>query len=325
MPTLMDILFSEGGLVTILAGVMAFATVITLGRPLIHRGTLERRMKEVAMHRELMRSRRKADLRARRLGLRTEAVGWAKVLEEIVSDFNLSKLVESDDIREKLQLAGLRGNTPVTIFMFFRFAMPVVLFLLALVYVNFIAMVEWAGIFKLAVAIGAALFGFYLPDLFVKNLTVKRQAAIMAGFPDALDLLLICVESGMSAEMAFNRVSTEIGRSFPVLAEEFALTTAELSYLPDRKQAFENFARRSGNESVQAVASALNQSEKYGTPLGQALRICAKENREARMSKAEQKAAALPAKLTVPMILFFLPCLFVVILGPAIMKVMHVM
>jgi tight adherence protein C len=145
----------------------------------------------------------------------------------------------------------------------------------------------------------------------------------MIAFSDALDLLLICVEAGMSVETAFAKVADEIGRTSPVLAEEFALTTAELSYLPDRKQAFENLAKRCGHEGVQAVATALNQAERYGTPLGQALRVCAQENREMRMADAEKKAASLPAKLTVPMIVFFLPCLFVVILGPAAIRIAH--
>jgi tight adherence protein C len=147
----------------------------------------------------------------------------------------------------------------------------------------------------------------------------------MQAFPDALDLMLICVEAGMSIEATFTRVAQEIGARSTELAEELGLTTAELSYLPERGVAFDNLARRTGHAGVKAVATALNQAEHYGTPLGQALRITAQENREQRMANAEKKAAALPAKLTVPMILFFLPCLFVVILGPAIMKIMHTM
>jgi tight adherence protein C len=161
--------------------------------------------------------------------------------------------------------------------------------------------------------------------MFVNNMKARRQQSIMRAFPDALDLMLICVESGMSIESAFTRVASEIGSQSAELAEELALTTAELSYLPDRRQAFDNLAKRCGHSGVKAIAAALNQAEKYGTPLGQALRVCAQENREHRMSEAEKKAAALPAKLTVPMIVFFLPCLFVVIMGPAIMKVMHTM
>ena len=146
----------------------------------------------------------------------------------------------------------------------------------------------------------------------------------MRAFPDALDLMLICVESGMSIESAFSKVAAEIGTQSGELAEELGLTTAELSYLPDRRQAFDNLAKRCGHSGVKAVATALNQAEKYGTPMGQALRVTAAgKPRNAHGRNAEQKAASLPAKLTVPMILFFLPCLFVVILGPAIMKIMH--
>jgi tight adherence protein C len=144
----------------------------------------------------------------------------------------------------------------------------------------------------------------------------------MKAFPDALDLLLICVESGMSIEAAFNRVAGEVGSQSIELAEELSLTTAELSYLPDRKMAFENLAKRCGHSGVKAVCTSLIQAERYGTPLGTALRVMAQENREMRMQEAEKKAASLPAKLTVPMILFFLPVLFVVILGPAAIKVM---
>jgi tight adherence protein C len=176
---------------------------------------------------------------------------------------------------------------------------------------------------KFGAALGGALIGYYLPDVFVSNIIQKRQQSIMRAFPDALDLMLICVESGNSIEAAFTRVAAEIGQSSVELAEELGLTTAELSYLPERRTAFENLAKRTGHSGVKAVAAALNQAEKYGTPMGQALRVTAAENREMRMQEAERKAASLPAKLTVPMILFFLPCLFVVILGPAIMKVMH--
>ena len=161
-----------------------------------------------------------------------------------------------------------------------------------------------------------------LPWLFLKNRITKRQISIRRAFPDALDLLLICVESGMSIEAAFKRVSDEIGSQSIPLAEELTLTTAELSYLQDRRMAYENLAKRTGLEGVRSVCVALQQAERYGTPLGQTLRVLAQENRDMRMAEAEKKAAALPPKLTVPMILFFLPVLFIVILGPAAIKVM---
>jgi len=171
------------------------------------------------------------------------------------------------------------------------------------------------------VAVGASLLGFYLPDLYLKNIIARRQQSIMRAFPDALDLLLICIESGMSIETAFRKVSGEIVTQSIALSEEFTLTTAELSYLQDRKVAYENLAKRTGLEGVKSVCLALMQSERYGTPLGQSLRVMAQENRDMRMNEAEKKAAALPPKLTVPMILFFLPVLFVVILGPTGIKI----
>jgi tight adherence protein C len=171
-------------------------------------------------------------------------------------------------------------------------------------------------------ALGAGYAGFYLPNVFLKNLVHKRQASIVQAFPDALDMLLICVQAGMSIEAAFGKVSKEVGNQSLELAEELSLTTAELSYLQDRRIAFENFGKRTGIAGIKAVATALIQAERYGTPVGQALRVMAKESRDMRMSEAERKAAALPPKLTVPMIVFFLPVLFVVILGPAIIQVM---
>jgi tight adherence protein C len=161
-----------------------------------------------------------------------------------------------------------------------------------------------------------------LPLVLLKNKITRRQLSIKRAFPDTLDLLLICVESGMSIEAAFRKVSNEVGTQSVALAEELTLTTAELSYLPDRRQAYENLAKRTDLDGVKSVCMALQQSERYGTPLATMLRVMAQENRDMRMSEAEKKAAGLPPKLTVPMILFFLPVLFVVILGPAVIKVM---
>jgi len=174
---------------------------------------------------------------------------------------------------------------------------------------------------KVGLCILAAYAGMQLPWLFLKNRITKRQLSIRRAFPDALDLLLICVESGMSIEAGFKRVSEEIGSQSIALAEELTLTTAELSYLQDRRQAYDNLARRTDLEGVRSVCVALQQAERYGTPLAQTLRVLAQENRDMRMSEAEKKAAALPPKLTVPMILFFLPVLFIVILGPAAIRV----
>lgn len=319
---IMDLLFDPTFVMSGAAAIFAFATIVTVGLPLLERDTLNKRLKAVAEHREELRARHREALNSRRGGLRGDPVGSAKLITDIVKRFNLSKLVASEGTQEKLQQAGMRGPTPLIVFNFFRFVMPFVVFAAALFYIFVVTHFTWPLMMKVAAAMAAALVGYYLPDLYLSNRIARRQQSIMVAFPDALDLLLICVESGMSVEAGFSKVASEIGRASEELAEEFALTTAELSYLPDRKQAFENLAKRCGHPGVKAVATALNQAERYGTPLGQALRVCAQENREMRMSEAEKKAAALPAKLTVPMILFFLPCLFVVIMGPAVMRVM---
>ena len=247
---IMELLFDPRFLATAAAAIFAFATIVTLGLPMIDRDTLAGRMKSVAEQREAMRISRQASLNARRSGLRTAPAGSTKLMAQIISRFKLARLVESEDSRAKLMRAGLRGQTPQTVFMFFRFVMPFLLFTTGLIYFYFLTHFAWTGIMKLAASLGAALIGFYLPDLFVSNMISKRQGSIMAAFPDALDLLLICVESGISVEAAFTKVSAEIGRTSPVLDEEFALTTAELSYLPDRKQAFDNLAKRCGHEGV---------------------------------------------------------------------------
>jgi len=314
----LNLLFNPSFVITLIVGILAFATVVTLGLPFLERNKLGTRMKAVAERREELRQRHHASLNKRN-PLRAEPVSFMK---HTVERLKLSNILESEGTREKLSRAGKRGQAPLIAFMFFRFVMPPVVFLAALFYFFVMTHFAWSGTIKLLAAFGAALLGFFGPDIFISNLISKRQESIMRAFPDGLDLMLICVESGMSIEPAFTKVAAEIGQQSPELAEELALTTAELSYLPERAQAFENLAKRTGHPGVQAVASALNQAEQYGTPLGQALRVTALENREMRMQAAEKKAAALPAKLTVPMIVFFLPCLFVVILGPAVMKVM---
>ena len=315
-----EILFDPTFLATMAAAIFAFATIVTLGLPLAERDQLGQRLKAVSERREELRAAHHAALNAKRGSLRSEPVGYMKMT---LDRLKLGNLLESEDTRDKLARAGFRGQGPVVTFMFFRFVMPFVVLLLALVYFFGISNVAWSSFMKINASVGAALLGFYMPDLFLNNTIARRQQSIMRAFPDALDLLLICVESGMSIEASFQRVASEIGSQSSELAEELGLTTAELSYLPDRRLAFENLAKRCGHSGVKAVATALNQAERYGTPMGQALRVAAQENREARMADAEKKAASLPAKLTVPMILFFLPCLFVVILGPAIMKIMH--
>jgi tight adherence protein C len=315
-----SLLFDKEFLAIAAASILAFATIVTLGFQLVDRDVLGQRLKSVAARREELRARHHAALNQRSTLRAVEPHGFMK---STLDRFKLANLLESEDTREKLIRAGLRGQAPLVAFMFFRFVMPGIMFVAALFYLFVVTHFTWAPMVKVTAAFAGALAGFYLPDIFIANITSRRQTSIMRAFPDALDLMLICVESGMSIETAFSRVGAEIGQQSAELAEELALTTAELSYLADRRQAFENLAKRCGHSGVKAVATALNQAEKYGTPLGQALRVAAQENRETRMMEAEKKAASLPAKLTVPMIVFFLPCLFVVIMGPAMMKIMH--
>ncbi len=307
-------------LTTVFAAIAAGATVLTLAMPYLANDTLSKRMKAVAFEREKIRQRERERLaQGSKIALRQSPRAYMKT---IVDNFNLSKWVGQEEAHAMLLQAGYRGQAPYITYLFFRMVMPFAMLLLALFYVFVVIQLDQPALIKVGIAIGAAYFGMLSPNLFLKNQIQRRQASIKRAFPDALDLLLICVESGMSIEAAFRKVSEEVGTQSIALAEELTLTTAELSYLPDRRQAYENLARRTGLEGVKAVCLALQQAERYGTPLGTTMRVLAQENRDMRMSEAEKKAAALPPKLTVPMILFFLPVLFVVILGPAAIRVM---
>jgi tight adherence protein C len=309
-------------LAMLFAAIAAAATVITLAMPLLAGDNLGRRMKAVALEREKIRQRERERLMAgQKVTLRRSPKQFMKTA---VDRFNLAKWVGQESAREKLVQAGYRGQAPYVAFLFFRMVTPAVAMIATAIYLFVILKTEQPLMIKLGLCIGMGYLGMHLPYLFLKNKITRRQLSMKRAFPDSLDLLLICVESGMSVEAAFRKVSQEIGAQSIPLAEEFTLTTAELSYLPDRRQAYENLAKRTDLEGVKAVCVALQQSERYGTPLGTALRVMAQENRDMRMSEAEKKAAALPPKLTVPMILFFLPVLFVVILGPAAIKVMAI-
>ena len=307
-------------LTMLFAAIAAIATVLTLAMPLLATDTLGKRMKAVALEREKMRQReRERMVQGSKASLRQSPKAFMK---SAVDNFNLTKWVGQEAARPMLMQAGFRGQAPYVTYLFFRMIMPGVMLLGSLFYIFIVINLDYPPMVKVGISIGCAYFGMYSPNLFLKNKIKRRQLSIKRAFPDALDLLLICVESGMSIEAAFRKVSDEIGTQSIPLAEEFTLTTAELSYLPDRRQAYENLAQRTGLEGVKAVCLALQQAERYGTPLATTLRVLAQENRDMRMSEAEKKAAGLPPKLTVPMIVFFLPVLFVVILGPAAIRVM---
>ena len=304
------------------AGIAAVATVMTLAMPLLATDSLAKRMKSVALERERIRQRERERLaKGEKISLRQSPKQY---MQNVVDRFNLSKWLGQEEARLKLVQAGYRGQAPYVTFLFFRLVTPAVMLAAALVYLFLVLDINQPPLVKVAAALFAAYFGMHIPYLFLKNKIQNRQLQIRRAFPDALDLLLICVESGMSVEASFKKVSEEIGSQSIALAEELTLTTAELSYLPDRRQAYENLAKRTGLEGVKSVCVALQQAERYGTPMAQTLRVMAQENRDMRMSEAEKKAAALPPKLTVPMILFFLPVLFIVILGPAAIRVMEI-
>jgi tight adherence protein C len=321
--TIVDTITNPQFMIAALAAVAVIATIVTLTLPLLATDKLARRIKTVATEREEIRSRERAKLvmeANKRVSLRN--VESKRVVKGIVERFNLRNALADEGTINRLRMAGFRGQAPLTTFLFARLVLPLLLFVGAIIYLFFVGEYDQPPMFKIIISFMIAYVGFYAPNLYVRNRAQKRQTSVKRAWPDALDVLLICVESGMSVEASFKRVSEEIGTQSTELAEELMLTTAELSYLPDRRLAYENLAARTGLDGVKAVTMALVQAERYGTALGQTLRVMAQENRDMRMNDAEKKAAALPPKLTVPMILFFLPVLFGVILGPAAIQLM---
>jgi tight adherence protein C len=307
------------GLITLLVGLSAFATILTIAAPLLQGDQMKARMKGIATERERLRAAHRATLTE---GARLRDRAKPGLLSQLVEGLNLRKVFEAETSRESLRQAGYRSDNHLVYFLAARAIMPIALATIFFVYsVQVFGDSIPSNMRFAAMAIGLVA-GFYLPSVYIRNKISRRQLSIKRAWSDALDLLLICVESGMSIEAALQRVSREIGSQSVPLAEELTLTCAELSYLPDRRKAFENLGKRTGLPIVKSVVTSLIQSERYGTPLGQALRVLAQENRDMRMSEAEKKAAALPPKLTVPMILFFLPVIFVVILGPSAILVL---
>jgi tight adherence protein C len=316
-------LFDDKRLIAMIcAAIAAGATVITLAMPLLGGDELEKRMAGVAAEREKIRQRERERL-SRGNDKTTRRASPKQYMQTVVEKFKLSDWLGEETARSLLVQAGYRGQGPYVVFLFFRMVAPLTMLLGSAFYVFILLQVDYPWTVNVGICLAATYFGVYLPNLFIKNKITRRQGSINRAFPDALDLMLICVESGMSLEATFKRVSEEIGSQSIELAEEMTLSTAELSYLPDRRVTFENLAKRVPLDGVKSLCLALQQSERFGTPLAQTLRVIAQENRDQRMTAAEKKAAALPPQLTVPMIVFFLPVLFVVILGPAVIKVME--
>jgi tight adherence protein C len=307
-------------IIAILVAVSVFATVLTIAAPFLSGDRLRTRMKSVTTERERLKAQSRAFLAQSEARLRDKP--QAGGLNALVEKLNLRKLFEAESARTLLRQAGYRSERNLIVYLVCRLAAPAALGILVFIYSAVAFGDSISANMRFAATFVGGVAGFYMPNVLLKNSVRRRQLSIKRAWSDALDLLLICVESGMSIELAIQRVAKEIGTASVPLAEELTLTNAELSFLQDRRKAFENLGKRTGIPIVKSVVTSLIQSERYGTPLGTALRVLAQENRDMRMSDAEKKAAALPPKLTVPMVLFFLPVIFVVILGPSIILVL---
>jgi len=303
-----------------LAGLATFLLIVAFLPATGPGRVLKARVMAVKDRREALRSSLKVSTRKKQKGQIDD--GTIRVMRNTIERFRMQDLLENTDLRMKLAQAGYRGQRAPIVFLFFRLVAPFLMGGAALFYFAFLNAAPFESPRHPIIAIIVILVGYGLPNVLLKNKTQKRKTQMQRAFPDALDLTVICVESGMSIEKSFIKVAEEIAQQGPELASEIALTNAELSYLGDRTLAYHNFAGRTGLQAVKALTSALVQAERYGTPIASALRVLSEESRGERMSMAERKAAALPAKLTVPMIVFFLPVLFVVIIGPAAIQVM---
>lgn len=308
--------------ITLLISLAALAAVLSAGAPLLQDDPLKARMDLVNSERERIRAEQKGKVDGGPKLRDLRKVGIARLLVDLL---NLRKVFEAGASRDLLRQAGFRSERHLIIYLSCRVAAPIGLGIFAFVYVSTLYGDSMPVQGLLGSAAVGVLLGNYLPYILLRNMITRRQASIRRAWPDSLDLLLICVESGMAIEPAIQRVAREIGTISIPLAEELALTVAELSFLPDRRQAFENLGKRTGMPQVKSVVTSLIQSERYGTPLGTALRVLAQENRDMRMAEAERKAAALPPRLTVPMMLFFMPVIFVVIMGPVVMMVSQIL
>ena len=313
--------FSDAHFLAMLfAAIGSAATVLTAAMPWLQPDTLSRRIKAVSSERERIRARERERLVASQSKgtLRVRPTGLVK---QLVETLNLSSWLSTEKAKIQLAMAGYRSAGAEYVFLSFRLIAPITFFIVAIVYQFLIIKWNQPAMIKIGIAIAATYLGIKAPELFLKNKTSKRQKELGRAFPNTLDLLLICAESGISIEHAVRKVSQEIGMESVSMAEEMGILAAEMSYLPERRTAFDNLGLRTGLEAIRSLITVLSQSEKYGTPLGAALRVLSQESRDHRMSLAEKKAAALPPVLTVPMILFFLPGLFAAILTPAIIQI----
>ena len=301
---------------TMLSAVAAFAVLLAIYAATTVKDPMARRVKALNERREQLKAGIVASTNKRKkLTNRNQA---ADRVRGILTHF---KMLQDDQLKKtqlRLMQAGIRTKDLAFFIIFARFVLPVVLGVAAVLMLYVFGFEpDWSPLRRYMTVAGVLVGSYKAPDIWLKNKVNKRSAAIRKGLPDALDLLVICAEAGLTVDAAFGRVSKELGKAYPELGEEFSLTAIELGFLTDRRNAFENLARRVNLDSVRGVVTTMIQTEKYGTPLASALRVLSAEFRHQRMMRAEEKAARLPAIMTVPLILFILPTLFIVILGPA--------
>ncbi len=302
---------------SILAGLAAVAMMLAVYAAVTIRDPMQKRVKALNERREQL----KAGIVTQTAKKRASLVRKNETTDRMRDTLSRLKVLQQsqlEEIQQKLAQAGIRKKELGFAVIFARMVLPIVLggFVGFLVYgINYFP--TWGGMKRLMAFAAAVGGGYKGPEIYISNLISKRTDAIRKGLPDALDLLVICAEAGLTVDAAFNRVARELGRAYPELGDEFALTAIELSFLNERRQAFENLAYRVNLEAIKGVTTTMVQTERYGTPLASALRVLSAEFRNERMMRAEEKAARLPAIMTVPLILFILPVLFVVILGPA--------
>lgn len=303
------------GLVTGMAGVSAFITVFAVWNALVKRETGMRRARELAT--------RRATLRDNYLNNRAQhgKLLSTSTMRRVVDRLKLLRSARAETVQTRLAQAGWRSSDALVRFLFAKVTLPILFGLGAVVLFEWMRLYNMPPVGRLGVTIGSVLLGFMAPDIMVKNAVTKRAHKIRKGLPDALDLMVICAEAGLSLDSMLKRVSEEFSKGCPELADELAITSLELGFLPDRRQALLNLMSRNKSPGIRGLVNSMLQSDKYGTPLAQSLRVLAHEFREERMLRAEEKAARLPALMTVPMIIFILPPLFIVLIGPAILKV----
>ena len=298
--------------ITVLAGLATLATVLAMWQVLRPNSAFERRLEEIRERKETLRQGALAA--ARRGRQRTTAVG---VMHETVTRLNLLRSKHATEARNMLAQAGIRSRDAMVGYLFARITLPFVLGIALLADNKVFHVLPIPPNFAFVLPFAGVLIGFYAPIVYLRNAAAKRAKSIKLALPDGLDLMVICAEAGLSLDATLQRVSRELGHGNSELAEELGMTAAELTFLPERRLAFDNLNARTNSDGIRAVVNTLQQTAKFGTPLAQSLRVLAAEMRQARMTRAEEKAARLPALLTVPMILFILPCLFIVLLGPA--------